>query len=172
MAADRVILVDSEDREIGTEEKMEAHRSGVLHRAFSAFVVRPDGHMLLQRRAFSKYHSPGLWSNTCCSHPRPGETVLEAANRRMIEEMGMTVNLQPAFSFVYRADLPGQLVEHEFDHVLIGSSEQVPVPVAAEVDDWRWESSDRILSELAKTPDEFTVWFRIALTRVLQHFHR
>ncbi|NNE36110.1 MAG: isopentenyl-diphosphate Delta-isomerase [Rhodothermales bacterium] len=170
MKNDRVILVDSNDREIGTEEKMAAHKTGVLHRAFSAFVIRDDGHMLLQRRADSKYHSAGLWSNTCCSHPRPGESVLDAAHRRMMEEMGMTVPLQKAFAFTYRAELQDELVEHEYDHVLIGRSNTTPEPAAEEVSDWRWEPPHRILSELSRKPAEYTVWFRIAFSRVLNHF--
>ncbi len=169
MDLDHVILVDQDDREIGTEEKMAAHRSGVLHRAFSAFVVRPDGQMLLQRRAVTKYHSPGLWSNTCCSHPRPGESVLQAADRRMMEEMGMTVSLKRAFEFTYRAQLPGALVEHEYDHVLIGESQTEPVPSADEVGDWRWAPTSQIVNEMERTPDHFTVWFKIAFGRVLDH---
>ena len=172
MGIEKVILVDINDREIGTEEKLLAHQKGLLHRAFSAFVVRPDGRMLLQRRAMVKYHSPGLWSNACCSHPRPGETVLDGANRRMMEEMGITVNLKREFAFTYRVPLSGELVEYEYDHVLIGQSESVPSPAQDEVAEWRWVSSERIQQELLQTPEAFTAWFRIVLSRVLDHCNR
>jgi len=167
MASEHVILVDANDREIGTEEKLAAHRRGVLHRAFSAFVFHPDGRMLLQRRALRKYHSAGLWSNTCCSHPRPGETVLDAARRRMVEEMGVSVDLEHAFSFTYRANLERDLVEHEFDHVLVGRSDDAPSPAAEEVADWRWVGINEIRNQINESPDDFTVWFRLAFDRVV-----
>ena len=167
MRSEHVILVDSSDREIGTEEKLSAHRRGVLHRAFSAFVVHPDGRMLLQRRALRKYHSAGLWSNTCCSHPRPGETVIEAAQRRMVEEMGVSVDLEPAFSFTYRADLEHNLIEHEFDHVLIGRSSAPPRPAEQEVADWRWVTVADIRDQLMRSPEDFTIWFRLVFDRVV-----
>src|SRR6185503_9661232 len=126
MTDEMVVLVDEDDREAGTGEKMAVHRSGRLHRAFSVFVVDGEGRLLLQRRAAVKYHSAGLWSNTCCGHPRPGETILAAATRRLKEEMGFECRLRPAFSFIYRAALDHGLTEHELDHVLLGSHDGAP----------------------------------------------
>lgn len=124
---DFVILVDNNDREIGLMEKMQAHREAVLHRAFSIFIFNSRGEILLQQRAYTKYHTPGLWTNTCCSHPRKGETVADAASRRLFEEMGMICPLEEKFSFIYKADVSQGLIEHEFDHVLIGHSDEKPV---------------------------------------------
>ena len=122
-----VILVNKNDEEIGTMEKMEAHVQGMLHRAFSVLIFNSNGQLLIHRRAFGKYHSEGLWTNTCCSHPLPGETIVEAANRRLVEEMGMKTSLSPLFSFIYRAELENNLVEHELDHVLIGFTDEQPL---------------------------------------------
>lgn len=165
---DSVILVDSEDRQIGVAEKIEAHRRGLLHRAFSVFVFNARGEMLLQKRADEKYHSAGLWSNACCSHPRPGETVRQASVRRLREEMGFDCALKKAFSFTYRAVLDGELIEHEFDHVLIGRYDGVVRPNAAEVLDYRWLAPEPLLHEVDRSPDRYTVWFKIALPRVMQ----
>jgi isopentenyl-diphosphate Delta-isomerase len=159
---EKVILVDTDDMPVGVREKGEAHLDGVLHRAFSVFVFDDDGRMLLQRRARSKYHSGGLWSNTCCSHPRPGETTVAAARRRLVEEMGFHCPLETAFSFIYRADVGGGLIEHEFDHVLLGRFNGEPVPNTGEVEAWRWTSLDDLATEMHERPAYFTYWFRIA----------
>ncbi len=161
--AHRVILVDSRDVTIGTAEKLLAHRAGLLHRAFSVFVFNPSGALLLQRRARSKYHSPGLWSNTCCSHPAPGEDVLVAAHRRLREEMGLDCPLEFVFSFLYRACLGDSMCEHECDHVFVGRASRDPTPDTMEVDRFRWVDLPRLEQEVRRRPDRYTIWFRIAL---------
>jgi isopentenyl-diphosphate delta-isomerase len=162
----QVILVDAEDREIGTMDKLDAHRRGLLHRAVSAFLVDSDGRHLLQRRAYGKYHSAGLWSNTCCSHPSPGESAAEAVSRRLREEMGVTVSLTPLFRYTYRAELENGLIEHEVDHVFLGRFDGVPSPDPAEVSEWRWIACDALEAEMALAPGNFTAWFRLLLPEV------
>ena len=162
-----LIAVDEHDRETGTVEKMAAHRHGILHRAFSIFVFDDTDRLLLQRRAGSKYHSGGLWSNTCCSHPRAGESLLEAAHRRLYEEMGFDCPLDPVFGFVYRAVLDGGLVEHEYDHVIAGRFQGSPAPDAREVDDWEWQNVPIIQSRLTEQRNAFTAWFKLALDGLL-----
>lgn len=159
---DYVVLVDASDRELGTLPKLEAHREGRLHRAVSVFVSNKRGEVLLQRRASGKYHSAGLWSNTCCTHPRPGESVARAARRRLREEMGVTCEVRPVFRFVYDAELDRGLIEHEYDHVFLGTFDGEPFPDPREVDAWRWAAPDAIDAELAERPDTFTAWFPIA----------
>lgn len=159
---EHVILVDRADRAVGTAEKRAAHVAGALHRAFSVFVFDHAGRMLLQRRALSKYHSGGLWSNTCCSHPRPGESTAAAAHRRLVEEMGFHCPLETAFTFVYRADVGGGLIEHEYDHVFLGRFDGEPVPNPVEVEGWRWVDPHVLTGELRREPHHFTFWFRIA----------
>lgn len=163
-----VILVDENDRETGKMEKMQAHMEAVLHRAFSVFIFNSEGKLLLQRRALTKYHSPGLWTNTCCSHPRPGETTAAAAHRRMVEEMGFDCSFDELFSFVYKAAFDNNLTEHEFDHVFAGSSDQVPHPDPSEVESFRYATMEEIREEMQADPSQFTVWFRIAFDRVDQ----
>ena len=159
---ERVILVDEFDREIGTEEKQRAHRGGRQHRAFSVFVFDREGTLLLQRRALTKYHSGGLWSNTCCGHPRPGEPVPEAARRRLREEMGFDCELSAAFEFTYRAEFENGLSENEYDHVLLGCFDGTPVPDPEEVDDWRWTSLGDLEADLAADPGAYTMWLKLA----------
>lgn len=161
-----VILVDEFDNELGTMEKMEAHIEAVLHRAFSVFIFNEKNELMLQQRALSKYHSPGLWTNTCCSHPREGETTQDAAHRRMMEEMGFDCDFEEAFSFTYLADVGGGLIEHEYDHVFIGRGNQEPVINPEEVNDWTWKSMAAIRDEIASDPDRYTVWFKIAFDEV------
>jgi isopentenyl-diphosphate delta-isomerase len=163
--AERVVLVDENDAEVGTEEKLRAHLDGRLHRALSVFVADSAGRLLLQRRAAGKYHSGGQWTNTCCSHPRPGEPVDAAARRRLAEEMGMECELLPAFRFVYRADVGGGLTEAEYDHVFVGRFDGEPSPNPDEVDGWRWASLRELAAELAAEPERFTPWFRIVMGR-------
>lgn len=157
--SEQVVLVDSGDRTIGHMEKLAAHREGLLHRAFSVFIFDGDGRLLLQRRAFGKYHSPGLWSNTCCGHPRPGEDTLAAAQRRLAEEMGLHCDLELVHSFMYHADLGNGLREHELDHVFVGTARNEPRPHPDEVAEWRAVPRAVLEEELAHAPDTFTVWF-------------
>lgn len=164
---EEVILVDSNDVELGTMEKMEAHRNGgTLHRAFSVFVFNTKGELLLQRRAHHKYHSGGLLTNTCCSHPRPGETVIEAGNRRLREEMGMECKLVELFSFEYKADLDSGMTEWELDHVLIGLSDVEPVINLEEVDEYLYMPLDEIDKDIKENPSNYTAWFKICFERV------
>lgn len=161
--AEHVVLVDRDDREVGTAEKLTAHAQAKLHRALSVFVSDGAGRLLLQRRARGKYHSGGLWSNTCCGHPRPDETVDAAAHRRLREEMGFDCPLERAFAFTYRADVGGGLVEHEHDHVFVGRFDGTPRPDPREVEVWRWVPVTEVLEDLDAHPDHYTAWFRLAL---------
>ncbi|NCI45397.1 isopentenyl-diphosphate Delta-isomerase [Sediminibacterium soli] len=163
---EQVILVDEQDNAIGAMEKMEAHRNGSLHRAFSVFVFNGSNEMLLQKRAVGKYHSGGLWTNSCCSHPKPGEATAEAAARRLREEMGFTVPLQPVFSFVYRADFENGLTEHEYDHVLAGFYNGPVDPDPQEVGGYAWWTMTQVENRLQQSPDCFTAWFRIAFPKI------
>ncbi len=164
---ERVVCVDAQDRCIGTEEKLKAHREGLLHRAFSVFLFNAKGELLLQRRALEKYHSAGLWTNTCCSHPRVDEDVEVAAARRLGEEMGITCPLRKAFSFIYRADVAPGLVEHELDHVFVGRFDGAARPDPSEVMEVRWLDRATLRREVATAPDAYSAWFRIAMERVL-----
>lgn len=166
IAEDRVVLVDARDTPTGEAPKLEAHRRGLLHRAFSVFLYDAAGRMLLQQRAHGKYHSGGLWTNTCCSHPRPGEDTPAAAARRLREEMGVDCRLAPAFQFVYHAPFDNGLVEHEYDHVFVGRFDGEPRPDPAEVADWRWAGVDELREELAAAPERFSAWFRIAFEKL------
>lgn len=168
-AEEQVVLVNTLDEAQGTMEKMDAHRKGLLHRAFSVFILNSKGELLLQQRAHHKYHSGGLWTNTCCSHPRDGEDVVEAGHRRLVEEMGMQCQLSKGFDFIYRSELDQGLVEHEFDHVLFGRSDVNPRPNPEEVADFRYVTFAALREELAATPDRFTTWFRICFERAADH---
>lgn len=166
MEQDFVVLVDPLDNDIGVLEKMEAHTSGKLHRAVSVFIFDSEGRWLIHKRASEKYHSAGLWTNTCCSHPKPGESVLAAATRRLKEEMGMTCKLQHQFSFVYRAELDHNLIEHELDHVFIGHSDAIPMPSPAEVAEWKYITTEELEEALANKGDHFTEWFKLIYPRL------
>lgn len=163
---DRLILVDTRDRVIGSCGKAEAHAAPKLHRAFSVFLYR-DEQMLLQRRARDKYHSGGLWTNACCSHPRMGEELAEAVPRRMTEELGIAPAVEEKFSFVYCAKFRDDLWEYEYDHVLVGTCGETPAPNADEVEESRWVSFSELRRELVERPETFTAWFLIAAPRVL-----
>jgi isopentenyl-diphosphate delta-isomerase len=167
---EQVILVDVDDCEIGLMEKMEAHKQAVLHRAFSVFLFNTQGKMLLQQRALTKYHSAGLWTNTCCSHPRPGETLENAVSRRLMEEMGITAKVSKAFDFIYQAALPDHLNEHEFDHVFIGNFDDEVRPNHLEVANFVFQSMEEIAANLQSHPEKYTVWFKIAFPKVVEWY--
>lgn len=163
---DQVILVDEDDQEIGKAEKMAVHEKGLLHRAFSVLIFNSKGELLLQRRSKKKYHCGGLWTNTCCSHPRGGETTVGAAERRLFEEMGISCSLKEAFSFCYRVTFPNGLTENEYDHVLMGKSESLPKPDPKEVEEWKWVSMKRLKSDIEKNPEIYTYWFKVLLEKL------
>lgn len=169
MQTENVILVDEQDQAIGTMEKLEAHERGLLHRALSVFIFNSAGQLLIQQRAAHKYHSAGLWTNTCCSHPAPGEEALAAAHRRLKEEMGMEAPLSFAFTFLYRAPFENGLVEHELDHVFIGHSEETPIINPDEVASYRWISLTEIESAMHTQPQTYTAWFKLIYHRVFNH---
>ena len=161
MVEEQVILVDSNDNPIGTMNKMEAHEKAVLHRAFSVFILNDKNEVMLQQRAAHKYHSPLLWTNTCCSHQRVGETNIEAGKRRLFEEMGFTADLKELFYFIYKAPFDNGLTEHELDHVMIGYSNENPVINKEEVESWKWMSIEAIKEDMTANPNDYTVWFKI-----------
>lgn len=161
-----VVLVNENDEQVGTMEKMEAHRKALLHRAFSVFIFNKKGEILLQQRALNKYHSAGLWTNTCCSHPQPGEDIQQAALRRLNEELGFTAPLTKIFDFVYKSGYDNGLTEHEFDHVFVGNYDGVIDSDKDEVCDYCFMSFAEIENSLQLKPEKFTTWFHIALPKV------
>lgn len=170
MQEELIILVNEKDEEIGLMPKLEAHQKGLLHRAFSILIFNKKGELLIHKRALNKYHSAGLWTNTCCSHPRAGETVLEAAKRRLNEEMGMSCELRFAYKFIYKTDLENKLIEHELDHVFIGEYNQDPKPNKDEVEAFRWLSLQDLRKEINSNPEQFTPWFKIIVNDYLKEF--
>ena len=158
---EKVILVNENDEPVGLMPKLEAHEKGVLHRAFSVFIYNDKGELLLQQRALRKYHSPGLWTNTCCSHQRSGESTLEAATRRLEEEMGFTVPLKETTSFIYEAPFDNGLTEHEYDHIVVGTYTKDPVPNPDEVAGWKWMYPEEVRKDMLSHPERYTVWFKI-----------
>ena len=162
MSKENVILVDEKDNQVGLMPKLEAHQKGLLHRAFSVFVFNSNYELVLQKRASSKYHSGGLWTNTCCSHPRDGEDTIDAANRRLYEEMGIKTSLRKVFDFIYKAELDNNLTENEFDHVFYGVYNNDPVINIEEADDFKWIDMETLRNDIDNNPDQFTVWFKIA----------
>jgi isopentenyl-diphosphate Delta-isomerase len=160
---EKVILVDERDNERGVMNKMEAHQKGELHRAISVFIFNSENKMLLQQRAKEKYHSPNLWTNACCSHPRPGELNEHAAQRRLFEEMGINTALAKKFDFIYRAKFENGLTEHEYDHVFIGKYDGDPKLNKAEAQDWKWISTTALQNDLEENPDAYTAWFKLIM---------
>lgn len=167
---EHVVLVDEHDQPVGTMEKMEAHEKGVLHRAFSVLLFNSRGELLLQKRARSKYHSGGLWTNTCCSHPQPNEDVTDAAQRKLLQEMGIVAKPRIAFSFIYQAKFENGLLEHELDYVLFDVFDGVPALNPEEAEDWKWMSMDNLAADIDEHPHEYTAWFKILLLQ--PEFHR
>ena len=170
MPLEYVMLVDENDKFMSMMEKMEAHEKAVLHRAFSVFIFNTQGELLLQQRAGHKYHSPLLWTNTVCSHPRQDEKTIDAAHRRIVEEMGFNCEFSEAFSFIYKADVGQGLIEHEFDHVFIGISDEKPIINPDEVGGWKYIKLETLEVDVNDNPEIYTVWFRIALAEVLEYF--
>jgi isopentenyl-diphosphate delta-isomerase len=162
-----VVLVNSDDKELGTMEKLKAHQSGTLHRAFSIYLINKNGDFLLQRRAADKYHSAGLWTNTCCSHPLPKETTMQAAIRRLDEEMGIATSLTHLFHFTYRVAFANGLIEHELDHVYLGNFNDTPRPNPEEVMDWKYISADEIIKDVKLHPELYTEWFKLSYENVI-----
>tara|TARA_A100001035_G_scaffold28381_1_gene19064 strand:+ start:568 stop:1113 length:546 start_codon:yes stop_codon:yes gene_type:complete len=165
---EQVILVDKDDNAVGKIGKLEAHQKGLLHRALSIFIFNNKGDILLQQRASHKYHTPSLWSNTACSHPRKNELVILAAKRRLKEEMGLECDLYYAFNFIYRAKFDNKLIENELDHVFIGFSDEKPKPDPSEVKNYRYINSDDLKKEINEKPHIFTPWFKICIDKVLK----
>ena len=161
MVEEQVILVNEQDEPIGLMNKMEAHEKAVLHRAFSVFILNDKNEVMLQQRAHHNYHSPLLWTNTCCSHQRAGETNIEAGKRRLFEEMGFKSELKELFHFIYKAPFDNGLTEHELDHVMIGYYNDAPVINLDEVESWKWMPIEAIKDDMLANPNSYTVWFKI-----------
>lgn len=166
---DHVILVDNGDNQIGTMEKMAAHLSGALHRAFSVFIFNHRQELLLQQRALDKYHSAGLWTNTCCSHPKPGELLIDAANRRLQEEMGMECELVYGFPFTYEEAFSNDLIEHEYDHVFFGRSDALPQLNPEEVAAYKYISLTTLEKELKDNPEQYSAWLKICFNKMVEY---
>jgi isopentenyl-diphosphate delta-isomerase len=169
MEQEQVILVNERDEQLGLMEKLEAHRKGVLHRAVSVFVFNKKGELLLQKRTSTKYHGAGLWTNTCCTHPRDGETNLECANRRLKEEMGFETPLEEKFSFVYKGEVENGLIEYEFDHVFFGVHDGEVKLNAEEVEDCTFVSLGNVSKDADQHPERFSIWFRIIIKKFTEH---
>ena len=164
--SEQVILVDENDNEVGQKEKLAAHEAGDLHRAFSVILLNPKGQMLIHKRAANKYHCPGLWTNACCSHPRPSESIMDAAHRRLSEELNTDSALRKLFTFHYKAELENGLIEHEFDHVLLGFLNEGPVPNPAEIAAVRWIDKELLMEEIGQNEAEYTPWFLLILKKL------
>ncbi len=161
MEEEKVILVNELDEQIGLMPKLEAHQKAILHRAFSVFIINDDKEIMLQQRAHHKYHSPLLWTNTCCSHQREGETNIQAGTRRLFEEMGFKTNIKKLFHFIYKAPFDNGLTEHELDHVMIGTYNENPIINPEEVEDWKWMKVEEVKKDMIVRPEIYTVWFKI-----------
>ncbi|NQX85278.1 MAG: isopentenyl-diphosphate Delta-isomerase [Flavobacteriaceae bacterium] len=171
MIEEHVILVNESDEQIGLMPKMEAHEKAVLHRAFSVFVFNDNNELMLQQRALDKYHSPGLWTNTCCSHQRDGETNIEAGKRRLQEEMGFVTELKESIAFIYKVPFDNGLTEHEYDHVLLGKFNNVPRINPEEVADWKWMLLEDVKEDIAKSPEQYTAWFKIIFQKFYENIN-
>lgn len=171
MKEEQVVLVDVNDNVLGIMPKMEAHKKAILHRAFSVFIFNEKGELLLQQRALGKYHSPGLWTNTCCSHQRDGESNIEAGKRRLEEEMGFSCDLKELFWFIYKAPFDNGLTEHELDHVMIGQFNQDPIINTDEVASFEWQTLAAIEVEITNYPEKYTAWFKIIFKEYLSHLN-
>jgi isopentenyl-diphosphate delta-isomerase len=171
MKEENVILVNEQDEQIGLMPKMEAHEKALLHRAFSVFVFNDDNELMLQQRALDKYHSPGLWTNTCCSHQRDGETNIEAGKRRLQEEMGFVVDLTESVAFIYKAPFDNGLTEHEYDHVLLGNYNGIPQINKEEVADWKWMPLEDVKVDIALHPERYTAWFKVIFKKFYKHIN-
>lgn len=172
MKEELVILVDENDRQVGLMPKMEAHEKALLHRAFSVFVFNDQNQLMIQRRAAHKYHSPGLWTNTCCSHQREGETNIEAGKRRLMEEMGFTTSLTENISFIYKAPFDNGLTEHEYDYILLGDYNDEPNINPDEVSEWKWMSLEDIEKDMKVHPEHYTEWFKIVFDKFYNQIER
>mgnify|MGYP003666343798 CR=1 FL=1 len=168
---EKVILVNENDEQIGLMPKMEAHEKALLHRAFSVFIFNDKNELMLQQRALSKYHTPGLWTNTCCSHQREGESNIEAGTRRLQEEMGFTTDLKETISFIYKAPFDNGLTEHELDHILIGHYDDVPKINPDEVETYKWMTLDAVKKDMVLNPGIYTAWFKIIFEKFYEHIN-
>ena len=171
MEEEKVILVNEKDEQIGLMPKLEAHEKAVLHRAFSVFIFNDKKELMLQQRAMSKYHSPGLWTNTCCSHQRDGESNIQAGKRRLQEEMGFTANLEETTSFIYKASFDNGLTEHEYDHIMIGNYDGLPNINKAEVASWKWMALEDVKRDIDVHSDLYTAWFKIIFEKFYEHIN-
>lgn len=167
---EKVILVDSNDNPIGLMNKLEAHEKAVLHRAFSVFILNDKNELMLQQRAHHKYHSPLLWTNTCCSHQRENETNIQAGTRRLREEMGFETELKEMFHFIYKAPFDNGLTEHELDHVMLGYYNDMPSINKDEVESWKWMRIEDVKNDMIINPNLYTVWFKIIFEEFYHHF--
>lgn len=164
---EKVILVDSKDNPIGSMEKYEAHHKGLLHRAFSILLFNSRGQLMLQQRAATKYHSAGLWSNTCCSHPQSDESLISAVKRRLQHEMGIEVRIQSLYQFIYRFEFSPDLIEHEFDHVFFGETDAEPIINKEEASSWRWISWEELKKDIKDNKSNYTFWFKLIVERIV-----
>lgn len=164
-----LILVDENDHQIGFKEKQAVHLEGLLHRAFSVFIFNSKKELLLQQRAEHKYHSPGIWSNTCCSHPKDGESLEDAAKRRLWEELSMSCGIEFKFSFIYKANFDNGLIEHEYDHVFFGFCDEIPQPNPDEVKDWKYMDLATLQKDCKTHPEKYSAWLNICLEKVIEH---
>ncbi|MBR9915320.1 MAG: isopentenyl-diphosphate Delta-isomerase [Algicola sp.] len=171
MTEERVILVNEHDEPIGTMPKMEAHEKALLHRAFSVFVFNNKNELMLQQRAKHKYHSPLLWTNTCCSHQRVGESNIEAGKRRLMEEMGFVTELKETTSFIYKAPFDNGLTEHEYDHIMVGQFNEAPNINPYEVEAWKWMSLEAVKTDMEQHPEIYTAWFKIIFDKFYEHIN-
>lgn len=171
MKEEQVILVNEKDEKIGLMPKLEAHKKAVLHRAFSVFVFNDNNELMLQQRALTKYHSPGLWTNTCCSHQRDGETNLQAGTRRLQEEMGFVAPLRESISFIYKAPFDNGLTEYEYDHVMLGKYNDDPIINTSEVADWKWMHLEDVEVDISLHPEIYTEWFKVIFDKFYMHIN-